>query len=255
MSIIGLGKNKKPFLYFDNYIDDIDWKKMHDEVSYGISQSHWHKKFVSSGVHDDWKENEITTTFIDLPNRLDRSQIALYSKLQTTDQRIKYLTALTDTPHPFWLIFLRWNKRKESTGVFNKAVAEDCHWTDDAVHFPYLRELIDKMPFESIGRVLIFMTESNNSTVPHFDVLDQQQRIEKPNDDFIWFQTKKNSKTIFVYDEDEKIKYYPDKDKKFIWFNEMDYHGTDAVDHFSFSIRIDGKFTPSVKEEIINADI
>jgi len=30
----------------------------------------------------------------------------------------------------------------------------------------------------------------------------------------------------------------------------MDYHGTDAVDHFSFSIRIDGRFNSTVKEKI-----
>lgn len=254
MAIIGLGKNKSPFVYLDKFVDDdINWKKMHDEVSFGISKSHWHKKFVSSGVHQDWREQEITTTFTEINTRLDKHQLLLYSQLKTTDERIKYLTALSYTPHPFWLIFLRWNKRVEGTGVYNKSVAEDCHWTDDSNHFPYLLKLIERLPFESVGRVLLFMTEANNSTVPHYDVLNQLQREEKPNDDFIWFQTKDNSKSIFVYDEDLKIKHYPEKDKKFVWFNEMDYHGTDAVNHFSFSVRIDGKFKPSVKEEILNA--
>lgn len=250
MAILGLGPHKQPFLYLDDFIPEVNWKRLHDELSYGISQSLWHKKFVSSGVHPIWKENEITTTFMELADRLDDSQLALFKKLKTTDERIKFLTALTYTPHPFWLIFLRWNKRIESTGVYNKAVPEDCHWTEDAQHFPYLREIIDTMPFAGIGRVMLFMTEANNSTVPHFDVLTQQQRQEKPNDEFIWFNTKSNSKGIFVLDEEIMLKHCLESDKKFIWFNEMDYHGTDAVPHFSFSIRIDGKFNDQVKEKI-----
>jgi len=47
-----------------------------------------------------------------------------------------------------------------------------------------------------------------------------------------------------------KEKYYTDTTKKFIWFNEMDYHGTDAVPYFTFSIRIDGKFSSDIKELI-----
>lgn len=250
MSILGLGQKRSPFLYLDDHIDAPNWEYLHDEISYGISQSHWHKKFVSSGVHDDWKQKEITTVFMNLENTLTENQKSIFDKLSTTDERIKFLTALTKVPHPFWLIFLRWNKRVEGTGVYNKSIAEDCHWTDDVKHFPYLKTLIESMPFEGIGRVLLFMTEANNSTVPHFDVLNEDQRKEKPNDDFIWFTTKPGTKNIFVYDSDTHQKIYPEADKKFIWFNEMDYHGTDAVDHFSFSIRIDGKFSRDLKEQL-----
>lgn len=252
MAILGLTKNKNPFVYLDEFIPPVNWTELHNEVSLGIAKSHWHKKFVSSGVHDDWKESEITTTFLNLEEKLSIEQLTTFKTLDNTDERIKYLTALTYTPHPFWLIFLRWNKRIEGTGVYNKSVAEDCHWTEDAEFFPKLKNLILQMPFSSIGRVLLFMTEANNQTVPHFDVLNQEQRKEKPNDDFIWFSTKVESKRIFVYDEETKEKMYPDRGKKFIWFNEMDYHGTDPVNHFSFSIRIDGKFNEDIKRRILD---
>ena len=74
--------------------------------------------------------------------------------------------------------------------------------------------------------------------------------MEKPHDDFIWFTTKSESKSVYVMDGDTHEKMYPDPDKKFVWFNEMDYHGTEAVPHFSFSIRIDGKFLPELRESI-----
>ena len=251
MNIIGLDPNCAPYKYLDEYIPTPDWDKMHIEASLGIAKSVWSKKFVSSGVHRNWAEQEITTTFLDLENRLTPDQLAAFHTLKETDQKIKYLNALTYTPHPFWLIFLRWNRRTEGTGVQNKSVAEDCFWTDNARHFPKLVEFIKSMPFESIGRVLFFMTEANATTVPHFDAANEEQRITKGHDDFIWFNTKSKSKGIYVMDKDTLEKVYPDPDKRFIWWNEMDFHGTDPVGHFSFSIRIDGKFKPEVKQALI----
>jgi hypothetical protein len=56
---------------------------------------------------------------------------------------------------------------------------------------------------------------------------------------------------MFVLDEDTGIRHYADQDRKFVWFNEMDYHGTESVDHFSFSVRIDGKFLPEIRRQLI----
>jgi hypothetical protein len=250
MSIIGLDSLRSPFKYLDEYIVQPDWDQLHIEICLGIAKSEWSKRFVSSGVHPEWAEKEITTVILDVENRLTTAQFQAYSTLTTTDERIKFLNAITYNPHPFWLIFIRNNKRIEGTGVFYKAVSDDCEWTKNAQYFPTLIKFIETLPFESIGRVLFFMTESNNSTVPHFDVLTEQQRIVKPHDDFIWFTTKNDSKSVYVMDGDTKEKVYPDPTKRFVWFNEMDFHGTEAVPHFSFSIRIDGKFLPDVRKAI-----
>lgn len=250
MSIIGLDSSQSPFKYLDEYVVQPDWDQLHIEICLGIAKSEWNKRFVSSGVHPHWAEKEITTVILDVENRLTPAQLKAYLTLTTTDERIKFLNAITYNPHPFWLIFIRNNKRVERTGVFNKAVSDDCEWTENAQYFPTLIKFIKTLPFESIGRVLFFMTESNNSTVPHFDVLTEQQRIVKPHDDFIWFTTKNDSKSVYVMDGNTKEKVYPDPIKRFVWFNEMDFHGTEAVPHFSFSIRIDGKFLPGVRKAI-----
>jgi hypothetical protein len=253
MSILGLDSNHTPFKYLDEYVSMPDWNVLHNDVCLGIARAEWSKRFVSSGVHTNWAEQEITTTILDIENRLTPIQLATFETLSTTDERIKYLNALTYSPHPFWLIFLRNNKRTEFTGVFNKAVASECEWTLNATLFPSLVKFIETLPFESIGRVLMFMTESNNKTVPHFDVLNEEQRKQKPHDDFIWFTTKPETKTIYVMDSESLEKTYADPSKRFVWWNEMDYHGTDAVPHFSFSIRIDGKFKPEVRNAIISS--
>jgi hypothetical protein len=246
MPIIGLDPSHTPFKYLDEYVTPPDWELLHNEVCLGIAKSLWHKKYVSSGVHDLWAEQEITTSIVDAKNRLTPAQFQAFLPLDV-DQRIKYMNALLYCPHPFWIVFIKNNKRVEFTGVFNKSVANDCEWTDDAVHFPMLIKFIETLPFESIGRILFFMTEANNQTVPHFDVLTKEQRAIKPHDDFIWFTTKSESKSMFVMDGETLERTYPDPTKRFVWFNEMDYHGTEPVPHFSFSVRIDGKFKPEVK--------
>jgi hypothetical protein len=247
MALFGLGKNKSPFLYLDNFIGNVDWPTLHAETSFGISQSTWHKKFVSSGVHSDWADKEITPYMRSAETRLSEQEFKFYNMCTTIDEKIKYINALSHIPHPFWVIFIRNNRRIESSGIQNKSISKDCEWALDSKNFPSLVNLINSMPFEEVGRVIIFMTEANNQTVPHFDGRTQNDR---PNDDFIWFTTTDNRKNIFVMDGDTKEKIYSDTNRRFVWFNEMDYHGTDPVPEFSFSIRIDGKFKEDVKNLI-----
>jgi len=249
--ILGLGNNKEKFLYLDEFMPEVDWDKLHADMSFGISQSKWSKKLVSAGVHPEWAHLEVTPFLKYGIDTLSPIEKEYYSRCKTMDEKLLYITSLKDIPHPFWVLFIRNNKRIEQTGVFNKAVADDCYWTENAVHFEPLIELVNKMPFESIGRVILFMTEPRTPLVPHYDVSTQEQRAAKPNDDFIWFTTKKNTKSVYVMDDTTKEKFYSDPAKKFIWFNEMDYHGTDPVDHFSFSIRVDGKFKKEVKDKLL----
>lgn len=251
MSILGLGNNKLPFLYLDEYVNfDIDYSALNTEIAKGIATSAWNKRFVSSGVHDDWSEKEITPYIRKITEHLTTEQVKIFSSFKTTDEKLKFISCILPVPHPFWVIYLRNNKRIDSSGINNKSVAADCQWTEAANNFPTLVKLIKQLPFEGIGRVIIFMTESHNQTVPHYDAGSQKQREEKGNDDFVWFTTSPFAKKIFVMNGKTKEKIYSDPDKKLVWFNEMDYHGTDAVPFFSFSIRIDGKFLPSVKKKI-----
>jgi hypothetical protein len=83
--------------------------------------------------------------------------------------------------------------------------------------------------------------------LPHYDAA---VRHERPHDDFIWFTTKPMTKKMYVLDEETNIRHYADDNRRFIWFNEIDYHGTEAVDHFSFSVRIDGKFDSTVRSNL-----
>lgn len=256
MNFRGLGPNKKPFIYLDEFMpNDIDMEQLHIDMCCGIAKSKWDKKFVSSGVHKDWEHREITTMIRDKEKYLTEKQLEQYAELQTTEERIKFMTVITTVPYPYWVLFIRNNKRIEGSGIANKAIAADCHWTENAINFPGLVELIIKMPFSEVGRVILFMTEPNNDLVPHYDAGNEMQRNTKGNDDFIWFTTAPTTKKIFVMAEDGyESRMYPEDNKKFIWWNEMDYHGTDAVSNFTFSIRVEGKFKQKVKDWINNGN-
>jgi hypothetical protein len=251
--IKGLGTHKKPFIYLDEYCPTVDWHKLHAEVSLGLAKSKWVKRFVSAGVHSDWEDQEIITHMMkknisDYEKDLYDTQLDPYD----TEAKIKYFMCVSDAVHPFWSCYLRLNKAVEKTRILNKAVGEDCYWTENAENFPSLIALISKLPFQSVGRVMLFLTESNNNTVPHFDSIHEMS--DKPNDDFIWFTTKHDYKKIYILDGETKEKFYPKENSKFIWFNEMDYHGTDSFPRFSFSVRIDGKFDEEIREKILNED-
>lgn len=250
MSIKGLGINKQPFLYLDEYMPEVDWDLLHSDISLGLASCQWVKRFVSAGVHPNWAEKEIATHIIE--RKFNTYQQELFDNIdrKDTETRLKFASLVTTGLHPFWSCYLRLNKPVDITGISNKTVAADCQWTDNIKHFPTLMSLIEQMPFQEIGRVMFFITEPNNETVPHFD--NTVVAEPRPNDDFIYFSTLNTSaKKIYVMDSDTLEKYYPTPGKKFLWFNEMDYHGTDATDRLTFSVRIEGKFTPEVKEKLI----
>jgi hypothetical protein len=248
MPINGLSSLKKPFIYLDEYITSVDWEKLHADVCYGLSQCPWDKKFVSSGVHPEWSKNEITPYMVEIIKHVTDYEKTLFDKCSTIAEKIKFTQALLPVSHPFWTLCLRDNKRIEMTGVKNKAVGAECFWTDNVKFFPTLVKFIKTLPFDQIGRVIFFITESNNQTVPHYDYYGDPKG--KLNDDFIWFTTKPNSKSVYIMDGETKEKFYPDPSKQFVWFNEMDFHGTEPVPHFSFSIRVDGVFRSDIQDVV-----
>jgi len=87
MSIIGLDPAHSPFKYLDEYIDEPNWETLHNEVCLGIAKAEWNKKFVSSGVHKDWADKEITTTFLKLKERLTPEQLATFVTLNPQTKR------------------------------------------------------------------------------------------------------------------------------------------------------------------------
>lgn len=113
----------------------------------------------------------------------------------------------------------------------------------DAEKFPELMALIDTLPFKATARMTIFYDNSAKAVTAHRD-----HPWTKICHEFIWFRTNLN-KPFYVMDNQGRNKKYV---KSYAaWFDTCNqYHGADACDAQSVSLRVDGIFTDEFRAKI-----
>jgi hypothetical protein len=57
-------------------------------------------------------------------------------------------------------------------------------------------------------------------------------------------------RSVFIYDSLNDNKIFLPKDYKLYAYNTSDYHGVDPLPHFSYTIRVDGKYSDAGLELI-----
>ena len=115
--------------------------------------------------------------------------------------------------------------------------------TDAAEDFPELMSFITTLPFERTGRMIIIYDDLGKEVPAHRDHLEPEVCNE-----FIWFRTNLN-KPFYMYNPATGDKRYVDSYS--CWFDSVNqYHGTDACDELSVSIRVDGVFTEEFRRSI-----
>jgi len=115
-----------------------------------------------------------------------------------------------------------------------KHIRDKCVATKHANYFESLFDWTKQENiFKEFGRVVVFLNEPGVSTHIHFDEPHQKN-------EFIWISLS-NRKRFFMYDVDTQTKHYLDGLVGI--FDTSNYHGADASDYASWSIRIDGVFT------------
>ena len=108
--------------------------------------------------------------------------------------------------------------------------------TAAAGEFAPLMDFIETLPFKTKGRMLIIYDDAGLSVPAHRDHIETDICHE-----FIWFRT--NLKKPFY------VLNHVSGEKKYVegysaWFDSVNqFHGSDACDGLSFSIRVDGAFT------------
>jgi hypothetical protein len=115
--------------------------------------------------------------------------------------------------------------------------------TPEAEEFAPLMAFIESLPFKAAGRILIIYDIGGNEVPAHRDHLDSERCHE-----FIWLRTNFN-KSLYMLD--------PQRGKKLpvesysAWFDSVNqYHGADASEGLSFSIRVDGIFSDELRTRI-----
>jgi hypothetical protein len=115
--------------------------------------------------------------------------------------------------------------------------------TAEAEEFAPLMDFVATLPFAATGRIIV-MYDFNGRPVPaHRD----HERTELCHE-FVWFRTN-FAKPFFMLDPKSGEQLYVASHAA--WFDTVNqYHGADAADGLSFSIRVDGRFTDSFRAMI-----
>lgn len=116
-------------------------------------------------------------------------------------------------------------------------------YTEAAGEFALLTDFIGTLPFKATGRMLIIYDDAGKEVPAHRDHLESEIC-----NDFIWFRTNLK-KPFYVLNQLTGAKKYVESYSA--WFDAVNqYHGSEAVEGLSFSIRVDGTFSDEFRAKI-----
>lgn len=120
--------------------------------------------------------------------------------------------------------------------------------TEAAQEFSELMDFIETLPFKAKGRMLIMYDVDANPVPAHRDHLETGICHE-----FLWFRTNLK-KPFYMLNHVTNEKLYVNSHTA--WFDSVNqFHGSDACQGLSFSIRVDGTFTDEFKKQIPKPEI
>ena len=115
--------------------------------------------------------------------------------------------------------------------------------TKEAGEFSRLMDLIATFPFKATARIMILYDDSGKPVTAHRDHISVNVCHE-----FIWFRTNLG-KPFYMLNHKTKQKRYVESYSA--WFDSVNqFHGAEAHDGLSFSIRVDGLFSDEFKARI-----
>jgi hypothetical protein len=124
----------------------------------------------------------------------------------------------------------RWEDKNSGSGKGYLPEAEE--------RFPRTVAFLRSLPFQEIGRCLLFGIEANDHAPLHRDTEPDRAA---PVAHCVTIVPAGN-KRLYLMDPDEELK-LPVAPRAF-WFNDMDWHGVEPDPFFRYSIRVDGVFRP-----------
>jgi hypothetical protein len=139
------------------------------------------------------------------------------------------------------MIYLAYSEKPDS--YFDLDRTELWRPTVHAAEFSLLMDFIATLPFQATGRMLIMYDNVARQVPAHRDHIETELCHE-----FLWFRTN-TKKPFFMLNQKTGEKKYVEGYSA--WFDSVNqFHGSDAYDGLSFSIRVDGKFTDEFRDSI-----
>lgn len=139
------------------------------------------------------------------------------------------------------MIYLADSEAPDSYFDLNKT--ELWHPTEAANEFALLTDFIRTLPFKATGRILIMYDDAPREVPAHRDHVETDVCHE-----FLWFRANLRKPFYMLNHETGAKKYVKTYSA---WFDSVNqFHGSDAYDGLSFSIRVDGTFTDEFRAQI-----
>lgn len=151
------------------------------------------------------------------------------------EQKKRFLQLTKSAYYDGEYIILRFPLFKHRTDQFATFEAAKCRDYDDVKHFPELMKFIHRLPFDEIGRVLIFLSFHHLPSDMHYDRRDDWYDGRYH---FIWFNPTLEKK-FFLLEGGQKR--YITSRSAFFDFGLL--HGADPAPKLTYSIRVDGQLT------------
>ena len=139
------------------------------------------------------------------------------------------------------MVYLAQSSRPDT--YFDLDKSELWHPTQASSEFSLLMDFIATLPFKSTGRMLIMYDDVSRPVTAHRDHTDRNICHE-----FIWFRTNLK-KPFYLLNPTTNRKTYVQSYTA--WFDTVNqFHGSDAAEGLTFSIRVDGTFTDEFRKQI-----
>jgi hypothetical protein len=185
--------------------------------------------------------------YVNPPPGASQRVLDFYEKHKNDRQTLQQFTKLAYGVYsPTWVVKLaEFEKAPLEQLVYQDLVDSDVHWKRNREGFPCVQRFIDESGiFATTGRIIFFITDHYCPTPVHKDDFPSKVQTGK---EFVWISLKKD-KGFFIYDEATKTKHKVTS--RAAWFHSLDFHGADPCRRQTWSLRIDGKFTPEFREKI-----
>lgn len=246
LPVMGVGPKgpSRPFAYFDKDIDTSFLKHIRSEVCAGEEKRILaFNKIVANGI---------------IPFRINGQKsidsyidnISKYEKDKAWIESINKLTRKGDIKiffHDYFNIRTAW----EGIAMFRKynGLYEDksqpSEWLGLIEHFPTLRKFVDSLPFKYVGYVMIFKSTGKNPVLIHRDYYPTNHTVN-----FINFRLEQKPRPFFLYDFYTDKKTYIEQGSDAYFFNEIDPHGLDQEEETRLTLRVEGQFLDSFKDQM-----
>jgi hypothetical protein len=256
------GINGSAYINLEPYLNMETFDSLQPEIIRGFADAREYAKegtwmtpgftFENMSYIMNWKPiYKAIEEFLALPDTdpIKQGGIDLYRDFQDYRVRNKftrYLKMAMGAYDPYIYYFLyeegNWSSRPDQRNL-----------TEESKYFPntveWINNLVKENIFEHIGRVIFFHCEAGGIPFEHKD-LDAKNgvNIEYPHrNEFIHIRPN-TKKAFYIWDPEYKNKIYINT--RAAWWNDQDWHGGETIMEQSYSLRIDGKFSESFRQQL-----